>query len=865
MSDHPRSDNATIPQTGPDAQRPTIALLGSPMFSGQSLWLGVADAALALDINLICFLGGAVMTGELETTVLYGIGSVESAALLYDLVTPETVDGLVTWAGSGAGLGIHLNEAEMDDFFARYRPLPIVNYEKVVPGIPTVLTDTYRGMCQLLRHVIEDHRRRRIAIMRGPDGHFETDERLRAYRDTLAEYGLRYDPNLVCPPAGWGVDHGAAMMNLLLDERKLRPGLDFDVLASTEAQYAVGAMGVLRARGVHVPDEVAVIAYNDMNEARATVPPLTVARKSFYDAGWKALESALKLVQGESLPEQIFVPSELTLRRSCGCWPADLQTIAVQPSPLSEPDEHLSPVENQRRAGIIALITRKLDPMVANGQAANHATNLLDAWIEELTREPADLADSRHVFLSTLENVLHETRLETGDTHRWHTVLSTLQNAAQSAYADDTGVPSRAEVLCQQARILVEREGQRRELDDNLGTVMDVLTLREIGQQLICTFNLAELMDAIAREIPRLGIPSCYLSLYEDPQPYQYGQSVPEWSRLMLAFNEHGRVDLGPNGQRFRSRQLVPDGFLSQDRAIALVAVPLYFGQQAFGFALLEIGPREGIVYTELWQLISSALQVVLLFEDQKRAEEQRLRLRLEQERMRILTNFITKASHEFRTPLSIINNGIYLINRIADPDRQQQQLAMMKDQVDHITELVDNLATVTRLDGGVEFSQETTQINELVSVLVSELRPETDRKNHSVNLSLQDDLPLVVGEADYLKLALRNVVLNALHYTPEDGVVTLSTHATEGTVVIEVQDTGSGISEEEQHHIFERFYRVDQAHSTRGFGLGLPISQKIIEGHGGKIEVDSQPGQGSTFRIIMPVANTKIPANEIG
>ena len=185
------------------SSRPTIGLLGSIIHRHQSLWLGAVDAARGRNVNLVCFMGGPIPASD-QLQVQYFLPYEFQAAILYDLVEVEHLDGLVTWAGSGVGLGMHLDETEMEQFFDRYRALPVVNYDGVLEGIPSVVTDTYQGMCELLTHLIEAHGRRRIALIRGPEGHMESEERHRAYVDTLTRYGLPLDPDLICPPVGWG-------------------------------------------------------------------------------------------------------------------------------------------------------------------------------------------------------------------------------------------------------------------------------------------------------------------------------------------------------------------------------------------------------------------------------------------------------------------------------------------------------------------------------------------------------------------------------------------------------------------------------------------------------------------------------------
>jgi anti-anti-sigma regulatory factor len=173
---------------------------------------------------------------------------------------------------------------------------------------------------------------------------------------------------------------------------------------------------------------------------------------------------------------------------------------------------------------------------------------------------------------------------------------------------------SRAEDLWQPARVIVGEVAQRTQAYQALQAERQPQILREVGASLITTFNVNELMDTLAEGLPRLSIPSAYLSLYEDPE------NPTEWSRLTLAYGENGRVKLGRDGMRFSSRQLVPEGLLPEERAYIMVTKPLYFREDQLGFILFEVGPQDGKVYDVLRGEISNALKGALLLQEREQA-----------------------------------------------------------------------------------------------------------------------------------------------------------------------------------------------------------------------------------------------------
>jgi len=136
-------------------------------------------------------------------------------------------------------------------------------------------------------------------------------------------------------------------------------------------------------------------------------------------------------------------------------------------------------------------------------------------------------------------------------------------------------------------------------------------------------------------------------------------------------------------------------------------------------------------------------------------------------------------------------------------------------------------------------------------------LTPAAQKKAQALTLTLPDDLPTIKGNADYIERAVSNLIDNASKYTPDGGQIRVRANANGQSVTVEVSDNGIGIPQDDIPRIFERFYRVDRSRSREmgGTGLGLSIVKHVAQVHGGQIEVDSSPGQGSTFRLKLPTA----------
>lgn len=242
---------------------------------------------------------------------------------------------------------------------------------------------------------------------------------------------------------------------------------------------------------------------------------------------------------------------------------------------------------------------------------------------------------------------------------------------------------------------------------------------------------------------------------------------------------------------------------------------------------------------------------------ERKLVERQALELAAERERMKILQRFIGDLSHDFRTPLTIINTSIYLLRKLTDPERQQAQLDKVEAQVVRMDDLLGDLLKLDKLvNGDSPYSFETIDVNTIVGEVVGVLQVSAAEKSQEIQFTADPTLPPIMADADQLKQAAASIIENAVHYTPDEGTIRVRTSVVDGRVAVTVEDNGMGIAEEHLPHLFEPFYRVDQARSsTNGrSGLGLSIARRIVEAHGGTIDVQSALGKGSVFTIYLPV-----------
>ena len=241
---------------------------------------------------------------------------------------------------------------------------------------------------------------------------------------------------------------------------------------------------------------------------------------------------------------------------------------------------------------------------------------------------------------------------------------------------------------------------------------------------------------------------------------------------------------------------------------------------------------------------------------DLANSEKQAQQLDAERQRSELLHQFMNDVAHDFKTPLTILNTSIYLLQMTDDPARKEEQIGKLETQIMRLTRLFDDFVTITNLDDDAyAHDMQPQDVNALVTSVIENKVPLVHQKQHELTFTPGEDVPAINGNSIMLRRAIDNILSNALHYTPDGGEITVRTFVNNGCVVIETRDNGIGIGPDDLPHIFERLYRADRARSTAtgGPGLGLTIAQKIVETHGGTISVESAPDQGSTFQIHLP------------
>ncbi len=620
--------------------RPTIGLICDIPWNQYScdMWAGVRDAAWDLDANLLYFAGGI-----LDFAVNYR----QQANIIYNRITFDALDGLVIWGGQLAHI---VGAREVFKFCQRFQPLPMISIELEMEGIPSLFVDNHQGIYDIVSHLIEVHGFTKLAYIDYPTNFPVTIARYQGYADALRDHGILLNPQLITDGSGVDpnnekkdINAGYEGINVFFEQRKLRPGQDIEAIVTVADPTALAALKRMQACGIRVPEDVALVGFDDIDEVRYQRPPLTTVRQSFYEQGWKATEALLTRIRGGTTPNLINLVPQIIVRRSCGCADPVVERVAVKPAFISLPPG-ASDCEGTRciHREILQAAIRRANPEIEIPVQLAWVERLLDSFMNDVLSEGVanDGATNDGVtsdvhakdtprFLAAWETTLHEAGDRGCEWGSWQNVLSEWRHLFPAMPPTET---SRAETLWQQARILLGDLIQQQQAYLRLQATQRTTLVHEVGNALITTFDIAELMDVVAQELPKLNILSCYLALYED------AAAPTEWARLILAYDQNGRRPLPPEGSRIPPYRLLPYSLAAQKMACNMMVAPLYFQATQIGFALFAAGQSEGSVYEVLRNQLSTALQGALLMRHVQRDAEEihTLNQRLQAENLRM-------------------------------------------------------------------------------------------------------------------------------------------------------------------------------------------------------------------------------------
>ncbi len=858
-------------------KRPTIGVLaGWQIYRGRihsfldHVFRGVRSAALDYDCNLLIGCGYVSPTypDSSQAALPFLLPNTE-----FIPVGPWNTDGLVAIGPFLPNIPDYFQKLIDEDF-------PVIFAGDREHG-PCVKVDNEGGIIQAVDHLVE-HGHRDIVFVAG-HGSEEGDclSRLRGYQLGLEKNHIPFDPNMVV----YG-EHAAAESYQVMQEI-LQQGRPFSAVISSNDESAVGVMDALRDAGLSVPQDMAVIGFDDRLEARASLPLMTTVHYPMFELGYKSVERLYQMIRGEApLDSLLQIPINLVVRESCGCLPgirqshtpyepaaAPFQEEAYDPTsyaprltPATQHDEspHITAKVRTQESDITFSVTQAMTQVVNdevqlfNPQQVTYLCHrILEAFKLSL------IYGNTAIFLQAIQQIFEHVAKVGDDLYIWHGAISVLRERLPEMLSTLPYLMPEEQIddMLHQARITIS-EVSRGQFSRML--IQQNNAAQQIGQLTYQFFEAqteAEIFKILSENLTDLGIRQAIIAFYEsekqltkaaEAQPPQYS-----WSRLKMPLESDACE------KQFATRHFPPPGLCPTDRSYQLMMLPLILPERLLGFAAFEVremGPLEAIVRSLVAALRSAWLyQEAVTFREiadqaRKTAEEANNQK----------SRFMSVVSHELRTPLNLIYGLSNMMLEQSQPVNDKECIVNLTDleRIDigaqHLESLIRDVLDLARSDlGQLRLMSEDFDPVGILKPL-SEMGEHMAReKELDWRLNVPDELPFIHGDRTRLRQVILNLIYNAVKFT-EKGWVALSSKVENGYVTISIQDTGLGIPLEDQCMIFDEF-RQSSRTTGRGFGglgLGLSLCKRLVEMHGGEIGVTSSgmEGEGSTFYLQLPI-----------
>ncbi len=539
---------------------------------------GVTRAATAAGANLLCFVGGELPLDPLRSDVRHRV---------YDLVGPSSVDGVLLL---GSTMSNAVGAQGLERLYERFRSLPLCNLGERVGELPCVSVSNEAGMREVVLHLITVHGARRIAFVRGPTANGEAELRLSAYRAALTEHGIDFDPRLVVI-GDFSQQSGEAAVRELADGRGVDLAALHAIVASND-NMALGVLAALERRNVRVPSQIAVVGFDDVEEAALVEPALTTVRQPFDRQGYDALHLLLASLRDGTAPRSVELDTEATIRSSCGC-----------DSGASSPRRQVPSARNlgfdaallQRRQQILDVLTR-VTAGSFGAAGVDWQGRLLSALVADLSGE------APRAFQVTFQDLVTKLYGKGVDPQLFNALISVLRLEVVPLLRSDAARLDRAEELFHLGRLTISNTVQRLMVRQRLSLGHSIRAMAAVCNALSAAFEPGELDEHVLTRLPSIGFQCCMVVLYDG--------SSERSARLRVGYDRRTGQTWTGGGASFDAKQLLPPEIVhSEGPGRSFAVLPLAHKRELFGHVMLELNLEHAYAYEPLTEALTTAVR----------------------------------------------------------------------------------------------------------------------------------------------------------------------------------------------------------------------------------------------------------------
>lgn len=795
--------------------RLTIALLTSHLTNplSKDIQQGIKEN-LGDNIDLITYTGGAL--GDKKHIEWMDV----SGNIIYELVDKKRFDGVIIYGGA---IGQYISKDDFITFCKKFDPVPVVNVSLNAQGIPSVMFSNFDGVYDLVTHMVKEHNAKRISFIKGPEGHDEAEERFRGYLEALEDNKIDFDPNLVSE-GSFSVYSGKMGVKTFLDDRKL----NIDAIVCVDDDTALGAMAEIKERGLNVPQDIAVVGFDDVDLAISTIPTLTTVKQPFKQLGKEAIKLLLNIISNKAKDLNVKVPSVPVIRDSCGCY----EDVFFEENLLWD---HKT-IWEQEGLDVIKVIYNEFSKdLILNKEVINDLLDSINLYF--ITHNPQKLFMSFNTLLSRQKSIIDNQKKINS------LIISLITHLGKKKHISKDSIL----LIIEQLRVKLYIGTYRERLLNNIQVEARYFDINNINQMLHNNATFNGLYKDTFKFFNSIEIKACYIVLFEKLN------RLKEYSKLTFAFKDNEMFDVG-DGITFESKKLLPDRFFNIEKKNMIVTA-LSSNSETMGYMILDMGEVAsdishalGWYYSSIFKrnyLLEEKNQKTIALENALEELKKTQKKLIESEKLASLGSLVAGVAHEINTPLgTAITYGTFIEDQVRELkeifNKGELTKSFLEERIDSLSKASKGIYGSLRKTSILVKSfkdvanYEVDEVDEfkLADVIYStidSIKNNLRMGNHLVSVDCPGDIILNSYNASIsnIFLGLFNNSLSHGFHNKKNGRIVVEARQEGDIVIIKFQDNGTGISKSDFKKVFEPFYTTKRG---MGFiGLGLHTIHNII------------------------------------
>ncbi|MBP8084061.1 MAG: diguanylate cyclase [Spirochaetes bacterium] len=565
---------------------------------GVKIWQAAMITAKQMDVDLIIFPGRNLDSPH---------GWDYQYNSIFQLMNKDTIDAaiLITTLVSN-----YVNETRIENFFREFSDIPMVSVGTKIDNIPSIIINNQSGIRELTRHQIEIHKAERIAFIKGPETNWEANERFKAFKEELETHGIPIDESLI-GHGDFTTHHVEPEIEKILSSNTALP----DAFMFANDEMAIEGMRILREKGIKIPDDTAIIGYDDIGQAASQSIPITTIAQPLSDIADCAVKTAIDLALGKEVDKLVVLPTKPVIRSSCGCMLHSINNVLH----INTNNDLI--LENNIIADKVINIISTLN-YSHNSDQNGIIKEVLNCIIDISKEKDLHTADENAVFdfLNRFTRILRLEAEKGFSPEQWQIPLSILSEIVDSSF-ETKFFMDRFRFIIRACTVLTLDTALSVHSSHQFEFERTMEKLQDIEYNISSIMEINDLVQTLYRQLPNVGINTFILSKYDNEWTHNHDEEWKNRPQLFTVASMYDCKEYSDFNAGTITDRITPIKRPKESKSRALAVYPLFFRETHYGTITFELSLNGGFIYESITTQISGVLKRIFLYEAKNKAE----------------------------------------------------------------------------------------------------------------------------------------------------------------------------------------------------------------------------------------------------